>query len=144
MGSLRAGICSSKPAPTLGTAGENTWGEKTWINPCWCLEDCKEAALHPKFLLEKIWSMEDLPAHGTRWALGSFPNQTSLGFWDSPKPNFAAATAPAKQPLTQQLFHLFCPNQLEILVSSPEPDVKDVCHTADFSLGTLARTSRFL
>lgn len=96
--------------------------------------------LHPKLLLEKVWSMEDIPTHGTRGALRSFPTQTSLGFWDSPKPDLAAATAPAEQPLTQQLFDLISPIQLEIL----EPDVKDVCHTANFSLWMLARTSGFL
>lgn len=55
-------------------------------------EDSKEAAPHPKLLLEKVWSVEDI--HGMRWALRSFPTQ-SLGFWGSPEPDLTAATAPA-------------------------------------------------
>lgn len=50
-------------------------------------------------------------------------------------------TDPAGQPLNQQLVNLFFQIQLEILISSRIPDVKDVCHTFNFSIWMLARTS---
>lgn len=74
--SHQSGICSSKAAPTLGTAGKNSWGEKMWINPFWCLGGLQGGSFAPQAPAGK--DLGDIPAQGMKWALRSFPNQSGI------------------------------------------------------------------
>lgn len=120
---LQSGICSSKTSLKLwNTFGEKKpqcfWGKKRWQIHFGC----------PR-----------APTRGRAGLQGGQP----------PHPNLLleklilllSLTDPARQPLTWQLLNLSFQIQLEILIQSYMPDVKDVCHTFNFSICMLARTS---